>query len=243
MYGRREFASWENPVSWTMAQRLKRRGGCISWPIPWGRSCAGDAARMLRGSGGDQAMAPDRCGGVGPRPMWISTSSETGSRAPRPEAPRITVITSSRDRGLQGLSAHRGRRRPGGGGRARATSRLWCVRRCGCERFRSGLLNHDLFLSDEEVRGVVARAIERARCTGKPGRPALSAPRPGEDPASGEIRRLDDAHADLRAHLYAQRHQRPSLAGKGAKPEAISRLSSMKRTASRTDDAPRGNGP
>ena len=79
-----------------------------------------------------------------------------------PEAPRITVITSSRDRALQASQ-----RIAGGVARAGAAERerlaALGVRVADASDFGRGLLNHDLFLSDEEVRGVVARAIERAR--------------------------------------------------------------------------------
>lgn len=120
-----------------------------------------ETLRMLRGSGGDQAMA--RIGAVvlAAPDVDIDQFEQAVGRL-GPEAPRITVITSSRDRALQASQ-----RIAGGVARAGAAERerlaALGVRVADASDFGRGLLNHDLFLSNEEVRGVVARAIERAR--------------------------------------------------------------------------------
>jgi esterase/lipase superfamily enzyme len=81
-----------------------------------------------------------------------------------PDARKITVISSTNDRALD-LS----RRIAGGVVRAGAAGReklekleALGVRIADASDYGGGLVNHDLFLSNEEVREVVKRAIERA---------------------------------------------------------------------------------
>ncbi len=116
---------------------------------------------MLRGSGGDRMMA--RIGAVvlASPDVDIDQFEQAVTRL-GPDAPRITVIVSSRDRALMASQ-----RIAGGVARAGAAERerltAMGVRVADASDFGSGILNHDLFLSNEEVRRVVQRAIERAR--------------------------------------------------------------------------------
>jgi esterase/lipase superfamily enzyme len=81
-----------------------------------------------------------------------------------PDAKKITVITSTKDRALE-LS----RQIAGGVVRAGAADRdkfakleALGVRIADASDYGAGFINHDLFLSNREVRAVVRRAIERA---------------------------------------------------------------------------------
>jgi esterase/lipase superfamily enzyme len=119
-----------------------------------------ETLRMLRGSGGDRAMA--RIGAVvlAAPDVDIDQFEQAVNRL-GPDAPRITVIVSSRDRAL--LASQRiagGVARAGAAERERLTA--MGVRVADASDFGRGILNHDLFLSNEEVRRVVQRAIERA---------------------------------------------------------------------------------
>jgi esterase/lipase superfamily enzyme len=121
-----------------------------------------ETLRMLRASGGEAAMA--RIGAV----VLASPDVDIdlfvrGVERLGPDARKITVITSTKDRAL-GLSA-----RIAGGVRAGAAERdrfakleTLGVRIADASDYGGGLLNHDLFLSNDEVREVVRRAIERA---------------------------------------------------------------------------------
>lgn len=119
-----------------------------------------ETLRMLRGSGGDRAMA--RIGAVvlAAPDVDIDQFEQAVTRL-GPDAPRITVIVSSRDRALMASQ-----RIAGGVARAGAAERerltAMGVRVADASDFGRGILNHDLFLSNEEVRRVVQRAIERA---------------------------------------------------------------------------------
>lgn len=120
-----------------------------------------ETLRMLRGSGGDRVMA--RIGAVvlAAPDVDIDQFEQAVNRL-GPDAPRITVIISSRDRALMASQ-----RIAGGVARAGAAERerlaAMGVRVADASEFGRGILNHDLFLSDAEVRRVVQRAIERAR--------------------------------------------------------------------------------
>ncbi|MGP9819858.1 alpha/beta hydrolase [Salinarimonas sp. NSM] len=120
-----------------------------------------ETLRFVRASGGDAAMA--RIGAV----VLASPDVDIDLFAQGVErlgvdAQRITVITAQNDRALA-LS----RRLAGGVVRAGAADRERLaglgVRVADASEFGSGVLNHDLFLRDPDVRAVVARAIERAR--------------------------------------------------------------------------------
>lgn len=120
-----------------------------------------ETLRMLRASGGDRAM--DRIGAVVLASPDIDIDLFTkGLERLGPDARKITVISATNDRALE-LS----RRLAGGVVRAGAADRdklaALGVRVADASDFGGGVLNHDLFLSNEEVRAVVKRAIERAR--------------------------------------------------------------------------------
>lgn len=120
-----------------------------------------EALRFVRASGGDQAMA--RIGAVvlASPDVDIDLFAQAVERL-GPDAQRITVITAENDRALE-LS----RRLAGGVVRAGAAERerltALGVRVADASSFGRGLINHDLFLRDAEVRAVVSRAIERVR--------------------------------------------------------------------------------
>ncbi|HEX8166798.1 MAG TPA: alpha/beta fold hydrolase [Beijerinckiaceae bacterium] len=121
-----------------------------------------ETLRTLRASGGEAAMA--RIGAVvlaSPDvdvDLFVRSVERLG-----PDAKKITVITSTKDRAL-GLSA-----RIAGGVRAGAADRdrlakleALGVRIADASDYGAGFVNHDLFLSNDDVREVVRRAIERA---------------------------------------------------------------------------------
>ncbi|GGK44222.1 alpha/beta hydrolase [Salinarimonas ramus] len=119
-----------------------------------------ETLRFVRASGGDAAMA--RIGAV----VLASPDVDIDLFAQGVErlgvdARKITVITAQNDRALA-LS----RRLAGGVVRAGAADRERLtglgVTVADASEFGSGVLNHDLFLRDPDVRSVVARAVERA---------------------------------------------------------------------------------
>jgi esterase/lipase superfamily enzyme len=120
-----------------------------------------ETLRFVRASGGDAAMA--RIGAV----VLASPDVDIDLFAQGVErlgvdAQKITVITAQNDRALE-LS----RRLAGGVVRAGAADRerltMLGVTVADASEFGGGVLNHDLFLRDPDVRAVVTRAIERAR--------------------------------------------------------------------------------
>ncbi len=120
-----------------------------------------ETLRAVRAAGGDAAMA--RIGAIvlASPDVDIDLFEQAVTRLGS-DAGKITVITSSRDRALQ-VS----RRIAGGVVRAGAADRdklvALGVRVADASDFGSGLINHDLFLSNDDVRAVVKRAIERER--------------------------------------------------------------------------------
>jgi esterase/lipase superfamily enzyme len=119
-----------------------------------------ETLRMVRGSGGDSAMS--RIGAIVLAAPDIDFDLfKRGLERLGPEAKKITVISSTNDRAL-GLSS----RIAGGVVRAGAADRdklaALGVRVADASDYGSGLINHDLFLTNPEVQQVVKRAIERA---------------------------------------------------------------------------------
>jgi esterase/lipase superfamily enzyme len=119
-----------------------------------------ETLRMLRGSGGDLVMS--RIGTVVLAAPDIDIDLFTRSvERLGPDAQKITVISATNDRALAISS-----RLAGGVVRAGAADRARLealgVRVADASEFGDGLINHDLFLSNEEVQQVVKRAIERA---------------------------------------------------------------------------------
>jgi esterase/lipase superfamily enzyme len=122
-----------------------------------------ETLRMLRASGGEAAIA--RIGAVVLASPDVDIDLFTRSvERLGPDAKKITVITSTKDRAL-GLSARiaGGVVRAGAAGRDRLEKlEALGVRIADASDYGGGLVNHDLFLSNEEVREVVRRAIGRA---------------------------------------------------------------------------------
>jgi esterase/lipase superfamily enzyme len=119
-----------------------------------------ETLRMLRGSGGDAAMA--RIGSVVLAAPDIDFDLfARGVERLGHDAQKITVISATNDRALAVAS-----RLAGGVVRAGAAERGRLeelgVRVADASEFGGGLINHDLFLSNREVQQVVKRAIERA---------------------------------------------------------------------------------
>ncbi|MGO4572865.1 alpha/beta hydrolase [Microvirga sp. 2TAF3] len=120
-----------------------------------------ETLRMLRGSGGESAMS--RIGAVvlAAPDIDIDLFARSLERL-GPDAKKITVISSTNDRALAVSS-----RLAGGIVRAGAADRerleALGVRVADASEFGSGIVNHDLFLSNKEVEQVVKRAIERER--------------------------------------------------------------------------------
>ena len=119
-----------------------------------------ETLRMLRGSGGEGAMS--RIGAVVMAAPDIDIDLfARGLERLGPDAKKITVISSTNDRALAMSS-----RLAGGIVRAGAADRERLeslgVRVADASEFGGGIINHDLFLSNQEVQQVVKRAIERA---------------------------------------------------------------------------------
>ncbi|MBZ6076330.1 alpha/beta hydrolase [Microvirga puerhi] len=120
-----------------------------------------EALRMLRTDGGTNAM--ERIGAIVMAAPDIDIDLfARGLERLGPDAKKITVISSTNDRALAVSS-----RLAGGIVRAGAADRerleALGVRVADASEFGSGIINHDLFLSNKEVEQVVKRAIERAR--------------------------------------------------------------------------------
>jgi esterase/lipase superfamily enzyme len=122
-----------------------------------------ETMRMLRATGGEAAMA--RIGAVvlASPDVDIDLFTRAIERL-GPDAQKITVISATNDRALD-LS----RRLAGGVVRAGAAEReklvkleAHGVRIADASEYGAGVINHDLVLSNAEVRAVVKRAIERA---------------------------------------------------------------------------------
>ena len=122
-----------------------------------------ETLRMLRATGGETAMA--RIGAVvlASPDIDIDVFTREIERL-GPDAKKITVISATNDRALD-LS----RRIAGGVVRAGAAERAKLeklealgVRIADASDYGGGLVNHDLFLSNADVRAVVRRAVERA---------------------------------------------------------------------------------
>ncbi len=122
-----------------------------------------ETLRNLRAAGGDAAMAKIASVTLASPDVDIDQFVRAVERL-GPDARKITVISSANDRALE-LS----RRLAGGVARAGAAEREklarleeFGVRIADATEFGSGLINHDLFLTNPEVKAVVRRAIERA---------------------------------------------------------------------------------
>ncbi|WP_407943178.1 alpha/beta hydrolase [Methylobacterium oxalidis] len=119
-----------------------------------------ETLRMLRAEAGEAAMA--RIGAVVLAAPDIDIDLFTkGVERLGPDVNKITVISSTNDRALSLSSTI-----AGGVVRAGAADRerleALGVRVADASDYGGGLINHDLFLSNPEVQGVVKRAVARA---------------------------------------------------------------------------------
>jgi esterase/lipase superfamily enzyme len=120
-----------------------------------------ETLRLVRAAGGDAAMS--RIGAVVLASPDVDIDLfEQAVRRLGTDAGKITVITSSKDRALRVSQ-----RIAGGVARAGSADRDQLVklgvRVADATDFGGGLINHDLFLSNAEVRAVVKRSVERER--------------------------------------------------------------------------------
>jgi esterase/lipase superfamily enzyme len=117
-----------------------------------------ETLRMVRAAGGDAAM--ERIGAVVLAAPDIDFDLFTRSvERLGPDARKITVISSTNDRALAVSSRLTGVTRAGAAERDRLEA--LGVRVADASEFASGFINHDLFLSNKDVKQVVRRAIDR----------------------------------------------------------------------------------
>ena len=117
-----------------------------------------ETLRMLRAEAGEAAMG--RIGAVvlAAPDIDFDLFSNGVSRL-GPDVSKITVISATNDRALELSAALAGGVRAGAVDRAKLEA--LGVRVADASDYGGGLINHDLFLSNPEVQGVVKRAIAR----------------------------------------------------------------------------------
>ena len=117
-----------------------------------------ETLRMLRAEAGEAAMS--RIGAVvlAAPDIDFDLFSNGVSRL-GPDVSKITVISATNDRALELSAAIAGGTRAGAADRAKLEA--LGVRVADASDYAGGLINHDLFLSNPEVQGVVKRAIAR----------------------------------------------------------------------------------
>jgi esterase/lipase superfamily enzyme len=117
-----------------------------------------ETVRMLRAEAGEAAMS--RIGAIVLAAPDIDFDLfSSGVSRLGPDVRKITVISSTNDRALELSAAIAGGTRAGGADRAKLEA--LGVRVADASDYGGGLINHDLFLSNPEVQGVVKRAIAR----------------------------------------------------------------------------------
>ncbi|GJE14810.1 MULTISPECIES: alpha/beta hydrolase [Methylobacterium] len=117
-----------------------------------------ETLRMLRAEAGEAAMA--RIGAVVLAAPDIDFDLfSNGVARLGPDVAKITVISATNDRALELSAALAGGVRAGAVDRAKLEA--LGVRVADASDYGGGLINHDLFLSNPEVQGVVKRAIAR----------------------------------------------------------------------------------
>ncbi len=118
-----------------------------------------ETLRMLRAEAGEIAMT--RIGAVVLAAPDIDIDIFTsGVERLGPDVNKITVISATNDRALELSGVLAGGTRAGAADRYRLEA--LGVRVADASDYGGGILNHDLFLSNPEVQGVVKRAIGRA---------------------------------------------------------------------------------
>lgn len=117
-----------------------------------------ETLRMLRAEAGEAAMA--RIGAVVLAAPDIDFDLfSNGVARLGQDVSKITVISATNDRALELSAAIAGGTRAGAADRAKLEA--LGVRVADASDYAGGLINHDLFLSNPEVQGVVKRAIAR----------------------------------------------------------------------------------
>jgi esterase/lipase superfamily enzyme len=117
-----------------------------------------ETLRMLRAEAGEAAMS--RIGAVVLAAPDIDFDLfSNGVARLGPDVSKITVISATNDRALEISAALAGGVRAGAADRAKLEA--LGVRVADASDYGGGLINHDLFLSNPEVQGVVKRAIAR----------------------------------------------------------------------------------
>jgi esterase/lipase superfamily enzyme len=117
-----------------------------------------ETLRMLRAEAGEGAMS--RIGAVVLAAPDIDFDLfSNGVARLGPDVSKITVISATNDRALELSAAIAGGTRAGAADRAKLEA--LGVRVADASDYAGGLINHDLFLSNPEVQGVVKRAIAR----------------------------------------------------------------------------------
>lgn len=118
-----------------------------------------ETLRMLRAEAGEAAMA--RIGAVVLAAPDVDIDLFTNAvERLGPDVNKITVISATNDRALEISGVLAGGTRAGAADRQRLEA--LGVRVADASDYGGGLFNHDLFLSNREVQGVVQRSIARA---------------------------------------------------------------------------------
>lgn len=160
----RESAMWSRDalLDALLAAARSNSGGRINIVAhSMGTMLALETLRMFRAEGGEMLMS--RIGAIvlASPDMDIDLFTQAVERL-GPDARKITVISSTKDRALA-LSSQLA----GGVVRAGAASRDRLeelgVRVADASAFGEGFLNHDLFLSNKDVQQVIRRAIDREK--------------------------------------------------------------------------------
>jgi esterase/lipase superfamily enzyme len=121
-----------------------------------------ETLRMLRAEAGEGAMG--RIGAVVLAAPDIDFDLfSNGVARLGPDVSKITVISATNDRALELSAAIAGGTRAGAADRTKLEA--LGVRVADASDYAGGLINHDLFLSNLEVQGVVKRAISRGAGT------------------------------------------------------------------------------
>ena len=164
----RESAVWsrdafERVLASLMATRPP--AACTSSPTAWAPCWRSKSLRQLYGALRRHCRGPDRRRGVRLARHRPATCSRPRSQRIGPLAQKITVITATNDRALA-LSA----RVAGGvtrvGAAEKAALEKLGLRVVDASGLGWGIINHDLFLSNDEVRRVIRRSVDSGGMAG-----------------------------------------------------------------------------